>query len=100
MQGESDRLLHVIPDESYTWYHRHFASLYVQDRLAEHYIKSRGLELRAMLMDRPTPEHSVLFGHLFKFYCLAKLAEGGRFPMRSLDEPGELCMPSIRAIRE
>ena len=52
-----------------------------------------------MLMQRPTTELGVLFGHLFEFYCLHKLAPKGRFPMRSLDEPGELCTPSNGAIQ-
>ena len=59
---------------------------------------TKGLELRTLLMDsRPPAEHAVLRGHLFEF-CLAKLGQGGRFPMRSLDEPGELCMPSNGAM--
>eukprot|EP00891_Asterochloris_glomerata_P000748 jgi/Astpho2/748/Aster-x0032 len=65
-QGQSDRLLHVIPNQEYTWYHRQFASIHVQDRLAEHYTGTKGLELRTLLMDsRPPAEHAVLRGHLF-----------------------------------
>ena len=52
------------------------------------------LQTAFIIPPSPTTEHSVLYGHLFEMYCLAKLAEGGSFPMRSLDEPGELCMPS------
>ena len=93
LQDYVDRLLHVVPNQNYDWYHRHFASAYVQDRLAECYIRSRGIELQTPLLYAPIPEHRTIFGHLFDFYCLAKLAEGGSFPMRSLDEPGKLCMP-------
>ena len=69
-------------------------------------LQSITLALRAWscgqpLMDsRPPAEHAVLRGHLFEFYCLSKLAQGGRFPMRSLDEPGELCMPSNGAMQQ
>ena len=62
--------------------------------MAERFVTTKGMELRAALLVPPAPEHGVLYGHLFEMYCLAKLAEGGSFPMRSLDEPGDFCMPS------
>ena len=38
LQGLSDELLHVMPHESYEWYHQEVASAYVRDTLTQHYI--------------------------------------------------------------
>ena len=100
LQGYSDRILHVIPSEDYRWYHRDFATAYVRDKVAERYLRSRGLELLTTLMTDPTPEYAVLFGHLFEIHCLGKLAAGGRFPMRCLDEPGDRCMSETGAVQQ
>ena len=99
LQGHSDTLLHVIPTEDYWWYHRHFASAYIQDRLAEYYIRTRAMDMWTASSIAPTPVHATLCGHLFEFCCLENLAKGGRFPMRSLDVSSEVCMPSNAAFQ-
>ena len=89
VQELSDRLVHIIPRDDYMWYHRDLATAYVRVKVADRYIRSQGVELLTTLVTSPTPTYSVLFDHHFEIYCLAKLAEGGSFPMRSLDEPGK-----------